>query len=381
MTCRILIIEDDAGMAASLEDTLRRELGEGKIEVIHVDDFGKAPNEIANRQPDIVILDIFDEQIEQPAKDAVKPAWDTVWAAHFCPVVFHSAQEDQDYKSINHPFVRYEIKGAGSQGRVANHIKSFAPEIEGLRTVRQELSRSAGETLRDVGPLIWQSGNPTTEQTDLFLRVARRRMAAALDYTAEPEKQTQAWEQYIYPPIGSDLLTGDLIRVTTESETGPTAYHVVLSPSCDLARGPGRNPLLQILVADCVPIQDFLVAANVLPANVDSTKPLTSGQRKNLLSQLSKDQIAGLTVMPELPNVLPLMAANLKKLSLLPYCDIAPKKDENKRFFRVASVDSPFRERLAWAYLQVAGRPGVPDVDRNALADSIAQPIPPMTKV
>ena len=80
------------------------------------------------------------------------------------------------------------------------------------------------------------------------------------------------------------------------------------------------------------------------------------------------------------PEVLPLMAANLKKLSLIRYADIATKKGEVKPFSRVASVDSPFRERLAWAYLQVAGRPGVPDVDREALADSISQTIPPPTK-
>jgi hypothetical protein len=373
MNCRILIVEDDAGMAESLKNTLQRELGE--VEIIHVSDFAKAPNEIASREPDIVVLDIFDEIIEQPPKDSVRPAWDVVWDVHFCPVVFHSAQEYQPYKSLNHPFVRYEVKIGGSLGRVADHIKSFAPEIEGLRTVRQELSRSAGETLRDVGPLIWQSGNPTTEQTNLFLRVARRRMAAALDYTAAPEKQTQAWEQYIYPPIGGDLLTGDLIRVTTESQTEPSAYRVALSPSCDLVLGRGAKTLQHVLVADCVPVKDFLDKANI-----DSQKLSPSDLRRKLLSELNKDQVGGLAVMPELPKVLPLMAVDLKKLSLLPYADIAPKKDESKRYFRVASVDSPFRERLAWAYLQVAGRPGVPDVDQKALANSITQTIPPKTK-
>lgn len=86
MNCRILIVEDDAGMAESLKNTLQRELGE--VEIIHVSDFAKAPNEIASREPDIVVLDIFDEIIEQPPKDSVRPAWDVVWDVHFAPLYF-----------------------------------------------------------------------------------------------------------------------------------------------------------------------------------------------------------------------------------------------------------------------------------------------------
>lgn len=365
MTCRILIVEDDPVMATSLTDSLKRELGE--VEVIVVSDFEKAPSEIACAMPDVVVLDIFDEQIEQPAKDAVMPAWLVVWNEHFCPVVFHSAQEDEEYKNLNHPFVRYEIKASGSHGRVVNHIKSFAPQIEGLRAVRHELSRSAGEALRHAGPIVWQSGGSAAEKQDTLLRVVRRRMAAALDYTAEHGIVLQAWEQYIYPPIGDDLLTGDLIRAMDGDQNDPEVFYLVLSPSCDLVLGRGSKTLEQVLVAGCGPVSDF-----VAKTNIDLQK-----HPERLPSELTKDQVAGLTVLPMFSSVIPLMAANLKKLSLIPYADIATKTGETKAYTRVASVDSPFRERLAWAYLQVGGRPGVPDVDVKALAEAIGLAMTP----
>lgn len=366
MTCRILIVEDDEGMAQSLTAALCRELGEPQIFVIN--NFKDAQSQIAEKMPDVVVFDIFDDQIEEHPEYAVKPAWLFVWNEFFCPVVFHTGHEVSEYRDLVHPFVRYEIKGPGSHGRVATHIKEFEPKIDSLRTIRKELSWRAGETLRHVSPLIWRSGQPLTDQADIFLRVVRRRMAAALDHTAEDQRPTQAWEQYIYPPIGDSLLTGDIIRSTSGDENKPESYHLVLSPSCDLVRE--RPTLKQVLVADCVPIRRF----------VDKTNIGLQDLVKRLPSELTKDQVAGFTVLPTFPGVLPLMAANLKQLSLLPYDDIATKNGETKHFTRIASLDSPFRERLAWAYLQVAGRPGVPDVDVETLAVAIDQAIKANTK-
>lgn len=371
MIYRILIVEDDSKMIESLQGAFARLLG--NVEVF-ASGFANAAEKIADTLPDIVVLDVYEDKVEGNAVEAIEPTRRYIWDEHFCPVVYHSAHDFPDHLRQVHPFIRYESKTPGSQERVAGHVKSFAEEIAGLRTVRRELSRRAGEALRHVSSLIWQAGRPAGEQTDLFLRVVRRRMAAALDYTTEHQKQTQAWEQYIYPPIGDDLLTGDLIRSAAAKADDLTAYRLVLSPSCDLVRGRAKV-LEHLLVAECVSVDEFLKKAgiNVQKLNVRE-------HREKLLSELSKDQVAGMTVLPKFPEVLPLMAANLKKLSLIAYADVATKNGEAKPFVRVASVDSPFRERLAWAYLQVAGRPGIPDVDRGALADSIAQTIAPAPK-
>ena len=74
------------------------------------------------------------------------------------------------------------------------------------------------------------------------------------------------------------------------------------------------------------------------------------------------------------------MVANLKRLELLEWEQIRLGGDENDedqpardgRFKRVASTDSPFREMVVWAYLRVAGRPGLPDIDVEAWLDMLS---------
>lgn len=53
------------------------------------------------------------------------------------------------------------------------------------------------------------------------------------------------------------------------------------------------------------------------------------------------------------------MAANLRKLELIAV-------DEIVDYERIASLDSPFREMVSWAYMQIAGRPGLPERDFDA---------------
>lgn len=66
------------------------------------------------------------------------------------------------------------------------------------------------------------------------------------------------------------------------------------------------------------------------------------------------------------------MMANLRNLQLIPIENIG-KPGEGKKFIRVASIDSPFREALSWAYLQVSGRPGLPERDLEAWSHEILE--------
>ncbi|MYK60628.1 MAG: hypothetical protein F4034_01405 [Chloroflexi bacterium] len=64
------------------------------------------------------------------------------------------------------------------------------------------------------------------------------------------------------------------------------------------------------------------------------------------------------------------MAADLRDLELIPVGAIGVEGEE---FLRVASVDSPFRELISWAYLQVAGRPGLPQRDLDGWIHDIIE--------
>ena len=70
---------------------------------------------------------------------------------------------------------------------------------------------------------------------------------------------------------------------------------------------------------------------------------------------------------PCLKGKIPTMAANLRDLEFIPIQHIG----SSKKFLRIASVDSPFRELIAWAYLQTACRPGLPDRNFDSWRDEI----------
>ena len=64
------------------------------------------------------------------------------------------------------------------------------------------------------------------------------------------------------------------------------------------------------------------------------------------------------------------MMADLRDLELIPLAKIDGIHG-GKEYARIASIDSPFREAVTWAYLQNAGRPGLPDRDLEAWCGEI----------
>jgi len=61
------------------------------------------------------------------------------------------------------------------------------------------------------------------------------------------------------------------------------------------------------------------------------------------------------------------MAADLRQLELISFDKIS----EEAEFVRVASMDSPFRELISWAYMQTGCRPGLPDRNLDDWCDEI----------
>ena len=81
---------------------------------------------------------------------------------------------------------------------------------------------------------------------------------------------------------------------------------------------------------------------------------------------------ASMIVLPGCAGVIPLMVVDLKDLELILATDVAQGTEKNKRFCRVASIDSPFREYIGWGYIQVGCRPGIPARDSSALVEELA---------
>jgi len=151
-------------------------------------------------------------------------------------------------------------------------------------------------------------------------------------------------------------------------EKAADSFGIVLTPSCDLVPGQAGE-VSHALLAACAPFDEFKIAAG-LDKGTSAEK-----QRKRLPAALNRDQMGGFAPVPGLPGMFPTMCVNFRNLRLVPAAEIA-LAGENLPFSRRASLDSPFREKLMWGYVQIAGRPATPTLDPTNLLNEVA-PLPP----
>lgn len=352
---KVLIVEDIDHAAQRLERTLRQSFGEIDVQVEA--DFDRA---LAVVQPprsfEAVILDLF---LGDPANgdNEGQKVWERIWAKKLIPVIVHTGGECELDPPIpdDNPFIKCFKKGKDSDLMVADHLQSLKPHILALRQVEDEFNQAIHAVLAGTGPLIWRVTEADENlRSQLLVRNARRRLAAMMDSNVlSTDEQMLSWEQYVYPPFGESLLMGDVVRVTESKTNDVTAYRLVLTPSCDtqVNKKTGKCKVDAALVAKCTDIGEYLRVAQINLKNIDEKLP----------RMLTEAQQSGYVPLPELNSVLPCMAANLKNLELIPIEQVDTTSGGGKKFARIVSVDSPFREHIAWAYLQIAGRPGVPD--------------------
>jgi len=181
-------------------------------------------------------------------------------------------------------------------------------------------------------------------------------------------KEIASWEQYLYPPVGKDLLTGDILKKKGSDEKTPNNYYVVLTPSCDMVSDEHRGPKVEkVLVACCTDVKNMLPEVNA--------EPTTRSERlkEKLLPFLRRGYGNFCLPLPEFPGILPPMTAELKNLKLIELNKIG--NDAQSEYYRIVSVDSPFREMATWAYVQVTGRPGLPERNFDTWADEICSAV------
>lgn len=366
MKLRILIIDDQPESVKPLEDEIREKLPEAESRVVG---FDAARAAITDFEPDIIVLDLLRETTEEaPGLDV----WEFVWEKWFCPLVFYTAfpeRLEQDDRS-KHPFVRTEKKGGGSEERVIAHIHGFDVHVSALLAVGAEIRGVLNRMLKEVADRAFSNVKGPTEVRDMLTRMARRRVAAAMDdrlSTGGPN--LRPWEHYLCPPlVERHLLTGDIIRRRDGDPADPTQYGVVLTPSCDLVDDGQRKPKVEkVLVAICANVQRLLQDLNLdVQTNREKCK-------ERLLPMLSQGYGTSCLPLPGLPGAFPAMAADFRTLELIGLKEIG---SGGEPFLRVASVDTPFRELVAWAYITNAARPGLPDRDFGSWADEIIADLP-----
>lgn len=364
---KLLVVDDEAYVREAVQDALPSAEG---WEVRGVD-FGDVEAALHEWRPDLVVLDL----IEGPGvggSPSGNACFERIWATWFCPVVVYSAFSDK--QNFQHPLVRGVEKGSGSERSVVACLEELRPLAEMMASVHAEFDQRIRDALRDSVPLLAGQLEDTTD-SHLLARSVRRVVAARVDLSAGREEPLQAWERFVVPPLGDDLLTADLLRRMNATWADPTAFRLVLTPSCDLVAQAGATPRADsVLVACCGP-----VSLMDLFKSADHSAP-TKRQRAKLKPLLS-DGAAGRHIpIPGLQGHSPPMVADLKRLELLRWREIVPARHGatksgrmSRRYERVASTDSPFREMVTWSFLKVAGRPGLPVVDVDAWSREIVE--------
>ena len=355
---KILFIDDDRDSVADA-----RELIEGKLENPSIDfvGFEVAEERIQDSQPDIVVLDLFlGTPPENPEGLKIK---DFVWRNCFCPVVVYSAAPEILDHEDEHPLIMVVQKGSGSPEKVLGAVEGLKPVVDTLGQAKQdakeEVNKAFSLVIRDVAEQAFKTFTDPERLSDFIIRSGRRRLAAMMD--TPPSGELAGWEQYLCPPVSEDVLLADVLMVANADRNDPESFRVVLTPSCDMVRAGGRKPKVdRVLAAKCCSMPD---AQNLI--GLGGCKEV----EKIKTAMLSQGYAQAIIPFPKLEGFIPTMAANLRNLELIDIHAIGAGGEFE--YHRVASCDSPFRELVAWAYMQNAARPGLPERNLKTWAEEI----------
>jgi len=350
---RVLIVDEDA---ASVADGKAR-LVEAGYDCNRID-FNDLDTELITYLPDFIVLDLMNgNTANDPKGEGGKISFKKIWGIRFRPIVIYSADpdliDDMESGNANHPLVKKVKKGSGSDEKLKEVINQFKPCVEGMNGITEDVNNVLNTTLRDVAQHIYAQEDISDKEIAIK-HMGRRRLSALMDDATFLRFKLSPWEQLICPPLADYPRMGDIIRDTKADPESPQSFRIILTPSCDLVKAADRKEKVsEVLCARCE-------TAELLLSKVHGSKKKEI--RKNLSGLLTQGYIDECLPIPGFQGVIPPMVANLKELELIPYESIK-NEDDGISFVRVASVDSPFREQIAWAYMSTSSRPGVPDRD------------------
>lgn len=375
---KILIIEDEKNVASLLMDAIQSKfLDQYSDLIIEESDFEEASKMMNSLEPDAVILDISVPGTlpgeEEPGIEII----DKIWNSKFCPLIIYTAVPEKINNTSEikqHPFVEILTKGPSSEEKVIDELNNFIPHIKALNDAEKSFRNTYHKSMRHIAPYVFDVPNiDNEERANILLRSGKRRFAALCDQVNNNELGLESWEQYIFPPLPNDLFLGDIIQKKDAEFSDIESFRVILTPSCDLVISADRkrdDEDKNVLVAKCCSMPQALEKVSLKGIKEDK-----------LISKVLNAGYYGVIVpFPKLINTIPTMAANLKELELIPIDKICKAGDDDSNsadydYMRIASLDSPFRELISWAYQQVACRPGLPDRNVTAWASEIKEAV------
>ncbi|GHV37633.1 hypothetical protein AGMMS49546_06040 [Spirochaetia bacterium] len=337
----ILLVDDDDNIYRKVSNGYKNDPG---VNIIPCNDFQEISKKQTLYKLDLIILDLNNGNPALNDTEAGDKILKNIYSHYFLPIIIFSAwADDYDNPYKDNYFVRNIKKGQGELRELKKVIKEYRDFIGKQNSITDKINLHISEIYRETYNNMVQNNRSRklTSKAEVFTHLIQRRLAASFDSNIESDS-IKPWEIYLYPPLGNQLLAGDILKKKKANKEMPSSYKVILSPSCDLQSDVGRKHIENVIVANFVPINE------AVPKKTDiSRKLLTTSSPERYI------------VFYELINIIPHMACDLKSIEIIKFDSIGKGKD----FERVLSIDSPFRESLIWSFLQVNGRPGLPDRD------------------
>ena len=327
--------------------------------------FDDAYSAIMEFDPDVIVLD-WREDAENI--DTGETILDKIWNITFRPVVLFTANAAIiDITSKREKSSMLQVISKGDEAPVINFLKGIERFASELSEYRARMSTALITSLNSIDHL------KTVEAIEASAvgYILSKRTSAFFDdhYISE---LSPSWVQYLCPPISDCLNVCDIIRVKNAeadmaSIGSPEEYLLILTPSCDMYHSVDRDPkVTHVLCGHCYPKEKF----HGMGLSADPTEK----QIERVQSYLSLGYNSSYVSLPGFANIIPYMTVDLKKIELVKIDEIAIDKSlltDDKFYYRVASICSPFREQIVWAHLQNSCRPGVPDRNMELWAKEV----------
>ena len=326
--------------------------------------FDRFDSEFSEFNPDAIVLDWKDDASGNLEGNALL---EKIWESGFKPVIIFSGYAelislDKKYTSSN----LVKIQSKGDEEPVINYLDTIEKFVPVISTLKQDFNDALIVALNSIMPM-----SKTDGITDGVVRfVLAKRVSNYFDENCS--ENAPPWIQYVCPPIAKSLCVCDVIKKVSPTEDDllkigePDEYRLILTPSCDMA----QNKVTHALCAKCYD-------KNVFHSYPPRDNP-SNNQINNITSHLNAGYRNTYVSLPAFPESLPYLTVNLKQLEFIPLDKIALSiesiRPEQHDYFRVASVDSPFREQIVWAYMINSCRPGMPDRNMDLWAKELMKP-------
>lgn len=360
---KLLLIEDDPTAVKGIKDNY-----EDSGWSVFTSDFNTALERIKTEDPDIIVMDWMEDLNDN--SDRGREIYNSVYNKPI--IVFSGAASALELENKNdNPFIEKVSKG--DEQVVINKIDEWEKYIKVVLEIKSQFNDVLTNIMAALKPIITLDSYPGENVVKFMLT---KQASEFFNSKLVDDETNPTWTQYLYPPLSPNLLAADILKSTTEDK-----YYVVLTPSCDIANG----KVCDTLVAACEPAETFYSPADF--RNKEYEEESDNPEEKKEADKKREDKIKVIrtllsygynkskVALPCLPNVFPYLTINLKALNFIRLSDISlnslKKGSQKFKYFRIASVNSPYREQIVWAHMVNSCRPGVPDRDYKTWAENI----------